>query len=61
MTGMLASVSSLDEARLAIEAGADVVDLKDPAHGALGALEASIAREIVAAFGGKRTLERDSG
>jgi len=61
MTGMLASVTSLDEARLAIEAGADVVDLKDPARGALGALEAWIAREIVTALGGKVTLSATVG
>ena len=61
MTGMLASVTNLDEARLALEVGVDVVDLKDPARGALGALEASIAREIVTAFGGKVTLSATAG
>jgi uncharacterized protein (UPF0264 family) len=61
MTGMLASVTSVDEARLAIEAGADVIDLKDPARGALGALETSIAREIVTAFGDKGTLSATAG
>jgi uncharacterized protein (UPF0264 family) len=61
VTGMLASVTSVDEARLAIEAGADVIDLKDPARGALGALETSIAREIVAAFGQQGTLSATAG
>jgi uncharacterized protein (UPF0264 family) len=61
MTGMLASVTSVDEARLAVERGADVIDLKDPARGALGALEASIAREIVAELGGKITLSATVG
>jgi (5-formylfuran-3-yl)methyl phosphate synthase len=61
MTGMLASVTSVDEAGLAIDAGADVIDLKDPAHGALGALEASIAREIVTTFSGKVTLSATVG
>jgi len=61
MTGMLASVTSLDEAKLAIEVGADVIDLKDPARGALGALEARTAREIVTAFGGKVTLSATVG
>jgi uncharacterized protein (UPF0264 family) len=61
MTGMLASVTSVDEARLAIEAGADVIDLKDPARGALGALDALIAREIVSTFGGKHTLSATVG
>ena len=61
MTGMLASVTSVDEAGLAIDSGADVIDLKDPARGALGALEASIAREIVGAFGAKGTLSATVG
>ena len=50
MTGMLASVSSVAEARIALREGADIIDLKDPAAGALGALDpktlAAIAREI---------------
>lgn len=37
MTGLLASVSDLGEMRLARNGGADVVDLKQPAFGALGA------------------------
>lgn len=35
--GLLASVATLAEMDLAIAGGADIVDLKDPAHGALGA------------------------
>lgn len=46
MTGFLASVSSLDEARLVRSAGADVIDLKDPARGALGALDEDRVRAI---------------
>jgi uncharacterized protein (UPF0264 family) len=61
MTGMLASVTCVDEARLAIESGADVIDLKNPAHGALGALDAAIAREIVATFGDKAILSATVG
>ena len=61
MTGFLASVTSVDEALLAVEAGADVIDLKDPARGALGALDASLAREIVSAIGDKRTLSATAG
>jgi len=61
MTGMLASVISVGEARVAYEARADVIDLKDPARGALGALKASIARVIVTTFGGKVTLSATVG
>lgn len=46
MTGFLASVSSLDEARLVRSHGADVIDLKDPAKGALGALDEDSVRAI---------------
>ena len=38
ITGMLASVANLAEARLAAAGGADIVDLKNPVAGALGAL-----------------------
>jgi uncharacterized protein (UPF0264 family) len=61
MTGFLASVTSVDEALLAVEAGAEVIDLKNPTRGALGALDASVAREIVAAVDGKRTLSATVG
>lgn len=36
---MLASVRSVDEARCAVEHGADIIDCKEPLSGALGALE----------------------
>ena len=48
MTGFLASVSSLDEARLVRSLGADVIDMKDPARGALGALDEDSVRAIAA-------------
>lgn len=51
MTRMLASVTSVAEATLAVEAGTDIVDLKDPALGALGALDARVARNIVETVG----------
>ena len=47
MTGLLASVSNLHEARMALVAGVDVVDLKDPQQGVLGAVSPSIARAVV--------------
>lgn len=37
MTGFLASVATLDEMETARACGADIVDLKDPSRGALGA------------------------
>lgn len=51
MTGLLASVTSIEEARIALKGGADIIDLKDPARGALGALPVERIAAIVAAVG----------
>jgi uncharacterized protein (UPF0264 family) len=48
MTGMLASVNSLEEALLVLSADVDIIDLKQPASGALGALDIDIVKQIVA-------------
>jgi len=48
MSFMLASVNSLDEARLVRDLNVDIIDLKQPAQGALGALEIKTVAEIVA-------------
>lgn len=48
----LASVTSLDEARLAVAGGADIVDAKNPAAGALGALPLETIRAIRGALPG---------
>lgn len=47
MTGFLASVTNVGEARIALEAGVDIVDLKNPVQGALGALPIVTIEEIV--------------
>jgi len=47
MTGMLASVSNLSEAQIALEENVDIIDLKDPAHGILGAVTTEVALDIV--------------
>lgn len=47
MTLMLASVRSREEAEIALAYGADIVDCKDPARGALGALPLDKIAEIV--------------
>jgi dihydroneopterin aldolase len=52
MTLFMASVRCPQEARLALGAGADVIDIKEPADGALGAASPETARAIVAAVGG---------
>lgn len=55
MSGMLASVTSADEARLALLAGVDIVDFKNPAAGALGALPLVVVRAGVAVAAGRLT------
>ena len=54
MTMLLASVTGSREAELAISHGADIVDLKDPTKGALGALEPSVVRDVVRIIAGRR-------
>jgi len=44
---MLASVNCLDEAIMAEQANVDIIDLKQPALGALGALETDLVKSIV--------------
>ncbi|MDD2661193.1 MAG: (5-formylfuran-3-yl)methyl phosphate synthase [Methylococcales bacterium] len=53
MTGMLASVNSLAEAQLVLSAKVDIIDLKQPALGALGALDIDTVKQIVAGINGR--------
>lgn len=50
MSFMLASVNSLEEARLVHGFKVDIIDLKQPAQGALGALDTETVATIVAAL-----------
>lgn len=50
MSGMLASVNSLAEALLVERFNVDVIDLKQPAQGALGALDTGTVAKIVASL-----------
>jgi dihydroneopterin aldolase len=56
MTLLLASVTGVEEAETAIAHGADIIDLKDPAKGALGALSEREVRAAVSGIGGKRPV-----
>ena len=47
--GLLVSVRSVEEAKDALAAGADLIDVKDPAKGALGMAEAEIVPDDKAA------------
>jgi uncharacterized protein (UPF0264 family)/CheY-like chemotaxis protein len=53
MTGMLASVNSVEEALQALAANVDIIDLKQPALGALGALATDLVKSIVVAIDGR--------
>jgi uncharacterized protein (UPF0264 family) len=48
MTQLLVSVTNVKEAYLALTHGADLIDLKDPASGALGALPDVVIKEVTA-------------
>jgi uncharacterized protein (UPF0264 family) len=50
---MLASVTSVAEAQIAIDCGVDIIDLKNPASGVLGALPTDSVAEIVALVRGR--------
>ncbi len=47
MTKLLASISNLEEARIALQASVGILDMKDPTQGALGALDEHTIGEIV--------------
>jgi len=61
LTGFLASVASVDEARIACEQGADFIDAKDPTIGALGALKPESVRQIVAAISNRVPVSAVAG
>ena len=61
VTGMLASVTSLEEALLAEQAGVDIIDLKDPRNGALGELDGVVIDGIARELSGKVTLSATIG
>jgi FolB domain-containing protein len=54
MTRMLASVADAAEAEVVLQLGADIIDLKDPRRGALGAVALDAAREALAAAARRR-------
>jgi FolB domain-containing protein len=61
MTMLLASVTGVEEAELALAHGADIIDFKDPTKGALGALDPAVVREAVAAVAGRRPTSAVTG
>lgn len=58
MPQLLISVTSVKEAQIALQCGADIIDLKDPDQGALGALPLELVTEIVTFVNAKGESER---
>lgn len=61
MSRILASVTDAGEAMIAVECGADIIDLKNPAEGALGALPLVTIGSIVAAVAGRKLVSATIG
>jgi (5-formylfuran-3-yl)methyl phosphate synthase len=61
MTQLLISVKNVAEALMALDAGADIIDLKDPNIGALGALDEVICVQIVQAMNGRKLTSATVG
>ncbi len=61
MTKLLASVTGKTEAQIAFAGGADIIDLKDPTAGALGAVSPATIIETIAAMAGRRPVSAVCG
>ena len=61
MTRLLVSVRSAAEAQAALAGGADLIDVKEPRHGSLGAATPEVWREVAAAIGSARPLSAALG
>lgn len=61
MTGLLCSVTTEQEALIALEHGADIIDLKNPSAGALGALPLELVRQITQRVAGRRPVSATIG
>lgn len=60
-TRLLVSARDAAEAVVALEAGADVIDLKEPRGGALGMVDVAEIRRAVAAVGRRRPVSATTG
>jgi len=61
MALFLASVRDPAEAEMTLVAGADIIDVKDPAQGALGAVDRETGMAIVSAVAGRRPVSATIG
>ncbi|MBA3485312.1 MAG: hypothetical protein H0T51_26245 [Pirellulales bacterium] len=58
---LLVSVRNVAEALAALRGGADWIDLKEPARGALGAVDAATARDVVQSVAGRAPISAAAG
>ena len=61
MTGFLASVRAAAEAGVAVTGGADIIDAKEPAQGALGRLDERSLRAVLSEVAGMRPVSATIG
>ncbi len=61
MTRFLASIAAVDELPPVLKGGADLIDVKDPATGALGAADHDTIRAIVMTVAGRRGVSATLG
>lgn len=61
MPSLLISVTNEKEAQMAIDGGADIIDLKDPSNGALGALPVEVITAVVQHVSGRRKTSATIG
>jgi dihydroneopterin aldolase len=61
VTLLLASVRDAAEAGNALQARADIIDVKEPAHGALGAADGATIKEILAVVGRRAPVSATIG
>jgi uncharacterized protein (UPF0264 family) len=60
-TGLLVSVRDAAEAMVALDGGADIIDIKEPSRGSLGAADADVNAAIVAAVAGRAPISVAAG
>lgn len=58
---LLVSVRSAAEVEAAIAGGADLIDVKEPERGSLGAADAGVLAEVILKVGGRRPVSAASG
>ena len=61
MTRMLASVTDIAEADVALRLGADIVDLKDSANGVMAAVDVTTVEAVVSLLAGRRETSATLG